>query len=650
MKLLKFFNFFYKIFLFSFLSIIIIIIGLYSYAYLQKPLTLNSFHTYELYDINNNIFYEGTNTNRWTKIDKISNNLKNAVISVEDKNFYEHNGFDYLRIIKAFFTNFKSRKIVEGGSTISQQYIKNAYLDFDKTWSRKVKEAMMTLNLEMHYTKDEILEAYLNTINYGLGNYGIVSAANFYFNKNVDELTLEESIILAGIPKNPSNYNPVSNYDKSIQRAKVVALTMLNNGYISSDEYNNLFKNKIEIYGKKNNNNLQMISYYEDAVYNELKSISGISEKDINSGNLKIFTTLNINYQKKLEEEILNNITDEKLQVASVIVDPETGGIFALTGGINYNKSQYNRALSSKRQVGSTMKPFLYYSALNNGMTSSSTFLSQYTTFTLSQGKTYSPKNFANLYGNKEITMAAAIAYSDNIYAVKTNLFLGIDKLVDTAKKCGIKEKLNEVTSLALGTSELNLIDFATGYNTFASGGYKRSLYFINKIEDKEGKIIYEHQKENNLVLNPNYVYILNEMLTSTTNSAFVDYNTPTGLNIASKLKQKYAFKTGTTDSDYWAIGYNKDILMLMWSGYDDNSNIELKLGNEVKNTWANVVSYIQENDQDSWYQMPTNVVGMPLNAISGKPSLNNKNITIFYYLKGSEPEYNNLEYKKKED
>ena len=650
MKLLKFFNFFYKIFLFSFLSIIIIIIGLYSYAYLQKPLTLNSFHTYELYDINNNIFYEGTKTNRWTKIDKISNNLKNAVISVEDKNFYEHNGFDYLRIIKAFFTNFKSRKIVEGGSTISQQYIKNAYLDFDKTWSRKVKEAMMTLNLEMHYTKDEILEAYLNTINYGLGNYGIVSAANFYFNKNVDELTLEESIILAGIPKNPSNYNPVSNYDKSIQRAKVVALTMLNNGYISSDEYNNLFKNKIEIYGKKNNNNLQMISYYEDAVYNELKSISGISEKDINSGNLKIFTTLNINYQKKLEEEILNNITDEKLQVASVIVDPETGGIFALTGGINYNKSQYNRALSSKRQVGSTMKPFLYYSALNNGMTSSSTFLSQYTTFTLSQGKTYSPKNFANLYGNKEITMAAAIAYSDNIYAVKTNLFLGIDKLVDTAKKCGIKEKLNEVTSLALGTSELNLIDFATGYNTFASGGYKRTLYFINKIEDKEGKIIYEHQKENNLVLNPNYVYILNEMLTSTTNSAFVDYNTPTGLNIASKLKQKYAFKTGTTDSDYWAVGYNKDILMLMWSGYDDNSNIELKLGNEVKNTWANVVSYIQENDQDSWYQMPTNVVGMPLNAISVKPSLNNKNITIFYYLKGSEPEYNNLEYKKKED
>lgn len=650
MKLLKIFNFLYKIFLFSFLSIIIIIIGLYSYAYFQNPLTLNSFHTYELYDINNNIFYEGTNTNRWTKIDIISNNLKNAVISVEDKNFYEHNGFDYLRILKAFFTNFKSRKIVEGGSTISQQYIKNAYLDFDKTWSRKIKEAMMTLNLEMHYSKDEILEAYLNTINYGLGNYGIVSAANFYFNKNVDELTLEESIILAGIPKNPSNYNPISNYDKSIQRAKVVALTMLNNGYLSNDEYNNLFKSKIDVYGKKNNNNLQMISYYEDAVYNELKSINGISEKDINSGNLKIFTTLNINYQKKLEEEILNNITDEKLQVASVIVDPNTGGIFALTGGINYNKSQYNRALSSKRQVGSTMKPFLYYSALNNGMTSSSTFLSQYTTFTLSQGKTYSPKNFANLYGNKEITMAAAIAYSDNIYAVKTNLFLGIDKLIDTAKKCGIKEKLNEVTSLALGTSELNLMDFASGYNTFASGGYKKSLYFINKIEDKDGNVIYEHEKENNLVLNPNYVYILNEMLTSTTNSAFVDYNTPTGLNIASKLKHKYAFKTGTTDSDYWAVGYNKDILMLMWSGYDDNSNIELKVGNEVKNTWANVVSYIQENEQDTWYQMPTNVVGMPLNAISGKPSLDNKNITIFYYLKGSEPEYNNLEYKKKEN
>lgn len=637
----------YKITLFIFLSIIIIIIGLYSYAYFSKPIVLNSYHTFELYDKNNNIFYEGTNQNKWSNIDKISNNLKNAVISVEDKNFYEHNGFDYLRIFKAFIKNIKSKMIVEGGSTISQQYIKNAFLDFNKTWSRKIKEALMTLNLEVHYSKDEILEAYLNTINYGLGNFGITNAASFYFNKKVSDLTLEESLILAGIPKNPSNYNPVSNYEKSIQRAKVVALSMLNNGYLTENEYNNLFKNKIDIYGKKDNNNLQMISYYEDAVYNELKNTLGFNEENINFGNLRIYTGLDLEVQKKLEEEIINNISDEKLQVASVIVTPETGEVLALTGGMNYNKSEYNRALKSKRQVGSTMKPFLYYGALDSGMTSSSTFLSQYTTFSLSNGKTYSPKNFANLYANKEITMSAAIAYSDNIYAVKTNLFLGVDKLIETAKICGIKEKLSNVTSLALGTSELNILDFTNGYNTFATGGYKRNIFFIKKIEDKNGNILYEHQYENNLVLNPNYVYILNEMLTSTTNSSFIDYNTPTALNIASKLKGKYAFKTGTTDTDYWAVGYNKDILMVIWTGYDDNSNIELKVGNEVKNIWANVVTHLQSDEKNSWYEMPNNVIGLPLDSISGKPTNDSNHMTMFYYIKGSEPEYNINSYKK---
>ena len=637
----------YKITLFIFLSIIIIIIGLYSYAYFSKPIVLNSYHTFELYDKNNNIFYEGTNQNKWSKIDKISNNLKNAVISVEDKNFYEHNGFDYLRIFKAFIKNIKNKMIVEGGSTISQQYIKNAFLDFNKTWSRKIKEALMTLNLEVHYSKDEILEAYLNTINYGLGNFGITNAASFYFNKKVSDLTLEESLILAGIPKNPSNYNPVSNYEKSIQRAKVVALSMLNNGYLNEYEYNNLFKNKIDIYGKKDNNNLQMISYYEDAVYNELKNTLGFNEENINFGNLRIYTGLDLEVQKKLEEEIINNISDEKLQVASVIVTPETGEVLALTGGMNYNKSEYNRALKSKRQVGSTMKPFLYYGALDSGMTSSSTFLSQYTTFSLSNGKTYSPKNFANLYANKEITMSAAIAYSDNIYAVKTNLFLGVDKLIETAKICGIKEKLSNVTSLALGTSELNILDFTNGYNTFATGGYKRNIFFIKKIEDKNGNILYEHQYENNLVLNPNYVYILNEMLTSTTNSSFIDYNTPTALNIASKLKRKYAFKTGTTDTDYWAVGYNKDILMVIWTGYDDNSNIELKVGNEVKNIWANVVTHLQSDENNSWYEMPNNVIGLPLDSISGKPTNDSNHMTMFYYIKGSEPEYNINSYKK---
>ncbi|MBQ6840882.1 MAG: penicillin-binding protein [Bacilli bacterium] len=629
----------YKCFIFIFLAAVIVIIGLYTHAYFSEPIKLNSVGTYYLYDKDETLVYQGSSVNEWISIDQVSDYLIDAVISVEDKNFYKHTGFDYLRIARAMLKNITSGKIMEGASTISQQYIKNAYLEFDKTWSRKFKEAFMTLNLEVHYSKDEILEAYLNTINYGQGNYGISSAAKFYFNKLPSELTLEESLILAGIPKSPNNYNPVTDYEASIKRAKIVALTMYNNELIDKDTYNSLFQNQINIHGKRSENDLQMLMYYHDAVISELKNIDHISEDMLNSGSLKVYTTLDYNAQKTLEENILKNLNDPKLQTAGIIIDPKDGSILALTGGIDYAKSQYNRALYSKRQVGSTMKPFLYYAALNNGMTSSSTFLSQYTTFNLSNGKTYSPKNYSNIYGNKNITMAAAIAYSDNIYAVKTNLFLGVDELINTAHLCGIDAELQEVPSLALGTSEINLLDFADGYTTFASGGYKRNIHFITKVEDKDGNILYQAKDKNDLVLNPNYVYILNELMTSTTNTAFIDYNSPTALNIASKLTQKYAFKTGTTDTDYWAVGYNKDILMVTWTGYDDNSGLPLTAAMQAKNAWAETIEKVYDIENGNhWYEKPSNVVGVPLNAVDGQVTNDTNKVNMFYYLRGSEP------------
>lgn len=634
---MKIINFGYKLFIFMVLSFLVIMIGLYTHAYFSNPIKLNSVGTYSLYDNKENLVYQGSSINEWISLKDISPDLLNAVISVEDKNFYNHIGFDYLRIIQAFINNIKNKKIVEGASTISQQYIKNAYLEFDQTWSRKIKEALMTLNLEVHYTKDEILEAYLNTINYGQGNYGISSAAKYYFNKKPSELSLEESLILAGIPKSPNNYNPIKSYDNAIKRAKIVGLTMLNNKKISKEQYINLFQKSISIYGKKSEKDLQMLMYYQDAVINELKGINHINEEMLNSGELKVYTTLDYDAQNTMEENILNTIKDSKLQTAAAIINPKNGAVLALTGGINYSQSQYNRALYSKRQVGSTMKPFLYYAALENGMTSSSTFTSQYTTFNLSNGQTYSPKNYANLYANKDITMAAALAFSDNIYAVKTNLFLGVDQLIDTAHTCGIDTNLKEVASLALGTSEINLLDFADGYTTFASGGYKKNIHFINRIEDKDGNILYKYKEENNLVLNPNYVYILNELMTSTTNSAFIDYNTPTALGIASKLSNKYAFKTGTTDTDYWTVGYNADILMITWTGYDDNSDIVLSIGKDAKNIWADTIEKISIN-KNSWYDKPNNVIGVPLNAIDGTITNNAQKASMFYYLKGSEP------------
>lgn len=643
-------KFLIKSFIFLFISFVVLLIGLYTYAYLSPKLDLKTSGSLYLYDNKNDLVYQGSRSNEWANLEDISDNLKNAVIAVEDKNFYNHHGFDYLRIAKAMLTNIKKKSIVQGASTISQQYIKNLYLDFDKTWKRKAEEAMLTLELEVHYDKDDILEGYLNTINYGQGNMGIVNASSYYFNKKPSELTLEEAIMLAGIPKNPAGYNPVSNYEASLKRAWVVAKSMLNNGYIDEDTYNNLFKEKLKIFGQTKNNNLQMIMYYQEAVLNELSNIKKIPASLINAGGLKIYTTLDLKEQTSLENNILSNKVDDELQVASVIVDPKTGAVKALTGGMNYAKSQYNRALKSKRQVGSTMKPFLYYAALENNMTMSSSFRSEETTFNLASGKTYAPQNAGNIYASKEITMAAALALSDNIYAVKTNLFLGVDKMIDVAKRTGINANLDEVASLPLGTSEINILDYASGYTTFASGGYQKELYFIEKIEDIDGNVLYEHEDKNRLVINPNYTYILNEMMTSTTNDAYVDYTTPTALNIASILTRKYALKTGSTNTDYWIVGYNPDRLMMMWMGYDNNKEVNGNVRNNAKKIWALTIEESLNSINTTWYETPKNVIAIPLDAVTGKTTNNQNKVALYYYVKGTEPGVNKEQYVIKEE
>lgn len=627
----------FKFSLFFVLSCFVCLIGIYVYAFFSPKLELKNMGKVFIYDNENDLIYQGSGSNEWISLDDISEYLKNAVISVEDKNFYKHKGFDFLRIGKAFLQNARYHTR-QGASTISMQYIKNMFLTFDQTWERKIKEAFLTVELEVHYSKDNILEGYLNTINYGEGNYGIEDASKYYFNKSSKDLTLEEAIMLAGIPKNPSNFNPVSDYDACIERARVVASTMVTNGYITQEVYDGLFQEKIPIYGKRTKNNSQMILYYQDAVLNELYSIKSVPTSLLESGGLKIYTTFDRKAQEKMEESILRYMDNqEELQVASVMVDPNTGGVLALTGGINYAKSQYNRALSSKRQVGSTMKPFLYYAALENGLTSSSTFKSEETTFHFTNHEIYSPSNYNHVYGNQDITMAAAIAYSDNVYAVKTHLFLGTDTLVDTARLAGISESLPGNPSLALGTSELNMLDFAHGYTTLASGGDEHDIYFIERVEDMEGNVLYEHKNVHNYVLNSNDVFILNEMMTNTTNSKFSSYTTPTALSLASRMSRKYALKTGTTDTDSWSVGYNPDCLTLVWVGNDEAKNVDGTASYYSKNIWLDTMEGYLEGTESSWYVKPQNVVGLVRDGITGKEDKSSSNNILFYYIKGTE-------------
>ena len=612
------------------------IIGLYVMAYFSPILDIRNTGQYYIYDKNNSIIYQGSGNTKWVALEDVSPYFIDAVISIEDKNFYNHNGFDYLRIIKTLIDNFTTGQIVGGASTISQQYVKNLYLDFDKTWQRKIEEAWLTLKLEVHYDKDEILEGYINTINFGQGNFGVAAASQYYFNKNCKDLTLEEAIILAGIPKSPSYFNPVSSYDDAIDRAKVVAKSMVNNGYISENEKNNLFINKLDIYGKNSENNLNTLMYYETVVKQELDNLN-IPKSLIETGGLKIYTSLDLELQTILENNINEYMPDNDMQVASIIIDPHNGNIMALVGGKNYNTSQYNRAISSKRQVGSTMKPLLYYAALENGMTSSSRFLSEETTFVFSDNDSYSPQNFNQKYANKEITMAAALSYSDNIYAVKTHLFLGEEVLVDTAKRMGIKTELPPIASLPLGTVELSMLDFANAYTTLASNGYKRELSTIVKVTDMQNNVLYEKKESNDQVLNSSYTYILNELLTATYNSAFIDYSNPTIISLGSKISRKYAMKTGSTGTDCWMIGYNPDALMLVWNGYDDNQEMEVADGNISKNIWVNTMEEYLKDKEPSWYELPSNVIGIPLDAVTGLEPTDKNNVFVYYFINGSQ-------------
>ena len=620
---------------------ILFISGIYLYAKISPKVEIKSTNSYYLYDINDEVFAEGNSTTNWVNLDKISNYLKEATITIEDKNFYKHHGFNISRIIKAAFNNLKSKSYKEGASTITQQLAKNLFLDFDKTWKRKIKEVWYTIQIEANYDKDYILEGYLNCINYGHGMYGIENASEFYFNKSASDLTLAEAAMLVGIPKSPSNYSPLINENIAKDRQLYILNTMLNNNVITPDEYNTAKSENLTYYGRKDKLNLNTIMYYQNAVLEELEGLGYVIETYLENGGIKVFTTLDVNAQRSLEDSINNNIlNNEEIQVSGIMMNPKSGAVLGLVGGRDFNKSEYNRALSAKRQVGSIMKPFLYYNALEQGFTPSTSFLSQETTFKVGND-TYSPKNYNNLYPNKAISMAAAIAFSDNIYAIKTHLFLGSDSLINTASRVGIKTKLNNIVSLPLGTVELNPLEITNAYGTLASLGVKHEPYFIEKVTDIKGNILYEHKDSSEVVLNKSTTYILNEMLKGTYDFNMVDYSYPTNISIASILTHDYGIKSGSTDTDNWIIGFNQDIVSSIWIGYDDNKKMTTDDFKYSKKIWANAVENYLKDKEVNWYTIPENVVGVIVDPITGNLASNEStHKKIIYYVKGTEPSY----------
>lgn len=611
--------------------------GIYLYAKMTPKLSIKGANGYFIYDNEDNSINDSSKD--WVNLSEISDNLIKSTISIEDKDFYKHIGFDFPRIFKALLINAKNKSNSQGASTITQQLSKNLFLDFDKTWARKIKEAFITLRLETHYSKDKILEGYLNTINYG-GIFGIEKASNYYFGKKASELDLAEASILAGIPKNPSKYSPLLNYDKAKERQRLILNSMVKNKYISLSDAKKAYSEELVFKKNTEDDNSNMILYYQDAVLKELSKIPSIPSSFIQTGGIKIYTNLDVKTQKMLEKYVNKDITNPDIELASIVMDPQNGKVLALTGGRDYDKSEFNRAISSKRQVGSTIKPFLYYSALENGFTPSTTFTSERTTFSFEGGKTYSPKNYNDKYADGPISLAAAISYSDNVYAVKTHLFLGEGVLTDILKRVGVPNKFTDLPSLALGAEEIDMLSMVGAYSSLANEGYKVKPYFIRKITDMEGNVLYEYKNNPELILNKSTVYILNELLTTTYSKEFNGYNVPTCLSIFPKMTHKYAVKSGTTDTDNLIFGYNKDLLVGIWTGYDNNETVSSTDSSNIKNMWVDIMEeYLEgKTDEETWYKTPKNVVGALIDPISGKAVSDGSSGKILYYIKGTEP------------
>ncbi len=594
-----------------------ILLSLYIIAYSMGEPDLNKNRYLKLYDDNQKIYYQSINdyTGHYVSLDKVSDYFKDSIIAIEDQRFYKHRGFDPIGIMRAVKVNLTNQKKSQGASTITQQYARLLYLTNEKSWSRKLKEAFLTMQLETHLSKDEILEGYINNVYFGHGIYGIENAAQYFYGKSAKDLDLNESSMLAGVVNGPTYFSPLNDQKAARKRQSVVLDALIDCDKITSQQKESVLKSELNLASEHKVDENLANNFYKDTVIDELDELGYYNNTYLNQG-LNVYTTFNQDYQNVIEKSAKNYTKDSEVETSSIVVEPYTSKILALIGGKDYSVSQFNRATKSSRQIGSTVKPLLYYLALENGFTPSTTFLDEPTTFKLEDNSTYSPSNYNDKYAYKEITLAQAIAVSDNIFAVKTHLFLGTENLASLIKKFDIKN-VKSNASLALGTVNTNIYNLANMYNTIASEGTYNHLYTIEKITNDNGEILYQHKKSNKQMLNKDSCLILSQLLTASFDSTYSTYLQAT--MAAYQLDNINACKTGSTDFDNLAVAYNPNILAASWVGYDDNRKMETTNDKTVaKKTVVDVLNYTNENKEVTWYQPSKNLQAIAINPLTG--------------------------------
>lgn len=560
-------------------------------------------------------------------IKQIPANMIHAVIATEDQRFYKHNGINYFGIAKALLKNLVSGEIVAGGSTITQQLAKNAFLTQERTYTRKLKELILTKKIERVYSKDEILERYLNQIYFGEGAWGIQRAAQVYFGKDANQLTLSESAMLAGIIKAPSNLSPFKNFDKAINRRNTVLSLMENEGYISQSEAQKAKAQTIVLVDKKNKDYQGKYPYYVDYIIDEAINKYHLTPNEVLSGGLHIYTELNPAIQSAVEDVYKNNNlfpksqSDQTIQSGAILINPSTGGITALVGGRGeHTFRQYNRATQLKRQPGSTMKPLATYTpALEQGYDIFDTLEDQPINI-----NGYQPQNSDNQF-HGEVTMYDALIHSYNVPAVWLLQKIGLGNGINAVKRFGIPlDKKDQTLGLALGgmnegTSPLKM---AQAFSAFPNNGIMVEAHAIQKIENADGETIGKWNKKQTRVTEASIAQKITFMLKGVVKEGTGVKAQIAGRDIAGKTgTTQLPFSTENGAKDHWFVGYTPNIVGAVWLGYDKTDKNHYLTSSSSQT--ATVI--FKEIILESGKEIPPNKFDLPLLGKNYKKQLEKK-------------------------
>ena len=575
----------------------------------------------QVYDIHGDLIAKLFEENRIVvPLNKMSPHLIDAVIANEDTRFYQHRGIDPIGIARALVVNITSGDIAEGGSTITQQLARGMFLNQDRTLMRKIKEAILAVKLDFWFSKEEVLNAYLNQIYLGEGAYGVEAAAQAYFGKHADELNLSESALIAGLAKGPIYYSPYHDIERAKARRDTVLDGMMQQGYITAAMKEEAIQEAVQVKAKKERS--VKASYFIDYVANELVNLYG--EEKVYTGGLKIYTTLDMRLQKIAEQTL------KEYQGAIVAINPTNGYINAMVGGNNYSESQLNRVVDEYRQPGSAFKPIVYAAAINKGMKTNTMMVDEPINIA-----GYKPQNYDKKYRGS-MTLKKALRWSVNTVAVKVGQQVGMHDVIQLANTLGISTitKADEHLATVLGgvSAGVSLLELSSAYTAFANGGILSKPIAILEVRDEHNQVLNTFVTQQSVALNADTAYIMTDMLMGTI------YNgTASGANIG----REAAGKTGTTDNyeTAWFIGYIPDLLVGIYVGNDDRTPTDLS-GTQVAEIWGGFMKQAIENKAKKDFDVPNTIVkGVDICANTGElAEYNCQDHEYSAFIKGTEP------------